>query len=259
MGSSWRRRWTRRRSRVTCSKRKSSAVCSAISDQSVSEEFEIGVDGGVGDAEGLGDLAEGLAGLAEFVSVEDSAAALWGGGHCSVALLFYSESSTGVGGWTDCRADDRRDWSGRVARGAPLCLRHLPPPSGGRGDPGGIFTHRVGGRDRGGICTRGSGGESGSRRRIRSADPRIRSADPRHSVGRSAGFGRPIPGFGRPIPGFGRPIPGFGRPIPGFGRPLLVADRGLRPSSPDEPSPDRRYCARNLAGPCPVTEGDLHA
>ena len=41
------------------------------------EEFEVGVDGGVGDAQGFGDLAEGLAGLAEFVGVEDSAASLW--------------------------------------------------------------------------------------------------------------------------------------------------------------------------------------
>ena len=30
----------------------------------------------------VGDLAEGVAGLAEFVGVEDSSAALWGGGHC---------------------------------------------------------------------------------------------------------------------------------------------------------------------------------
>ena len=46
------------------------------------EELEVGVDGGVGDAQGRGDLAEGLAGLAEFVGVEDSAASLWGSGHC---------------------------------------------------------------------------------------------------------------------------------------------------------------------------------
>ena len=46
------------------------------------EELEIGVDGGVGDVEGGGDLAEGLAGLAEFVGVEDASASFWGCGHC---------------------------------------------------------------------------------------------------------------------------------------------------------------------------------
>ena len=51
------------------------------------------------------------------------------------------------------------DSGGHVARGAPLCLRHLPPPSGGRGDPGDIFTRGSGGRrDPGDIFTRGSGG-----------------------------------------------------------------------------------------------------
>ena len=45
-------------------------------------ELEVSVDGGVGDVQGGGDLSEGLAGLAEFVSVEDASASLWGSGHC---------------------------------------------------------------------------------------------------------------------------------------------------------------------------------
>ena len=43
---------------------------------------------------------------------------------------------------------------------APLCLRHLPPRSGGRGDRGGIFTRRVAGE-----------GSGAADRRIRSATP----------------------------------------------------------------------------------------
>ena len=113
----------------------------------------------------------------------------------------------------------QRDRGGRLPRGqhrAPLCLRHLPPRSGGRGERGGIFTRRVagegerGGRspdsvghswdsvghswdsvghswwptgergDPGGIFTRRVAGEGSGAADpwIRSADPGIRSATP---------------------------------------------------------------------------------
>ena len=56
---------------------------------------------------------------------------------------------------------------------APLCLRHLPPPSGGRGDLDGVFTRGVGAE---GIRAESSPAEWGRR-----------------------GSGRPNPGFRRPL------------------------------------------------------------
>ena len=51
------------------------------------EQGEVVDDGGVGDAELLGDAAEGVALLAELVGPSDAVAALGGDGHC--ALLFW--------------------------------------------------------------------------------------------------------------------------------------------------------------------------
>lgn len=42
--------------------------------EGVAEELEVGVDGGVGDLEDVGDLAEGVSALVEFLGVEDALA-----------------------------------------------------------------------------------------------------------------------------------------------------------------------------------------
>ena len=51
------------------------------------EQGEVGGDGGVGDAEVLGDASQGLALLAELVCLADAVAALWGGGHMRTPVL----------------------------------------------------------------------------------------------------------------------------------------------------------------------------
>ena len=200
------------------------------------------MDGGVGDVQGFGDLAEGLAGLAEFVGVEDSAASLWGGGHCWWNSCSGCESSTGVEGV----ALVRREKSSMTERGETRSP--LPPLCGGRcprGTEGGSRSHEASTEPPSacGISPRGAGGE-GIRAASSPAEWRERGAGRADSVGRSwdsVGHSlwptgeRGDPGgiFTRRVAGEGsggRPIPGFRRPILGFGRPLLVADRGERGS-----------------------------
>ena len=50
--------------------------------EGVVEESEVGVDGGVGDLEEVGDLTEGVSALVEFLGLEDALASFGGeGGH----------------------------------------------------------------------------------------------------------------------------------------------------------------------------------
>ena len=79
--------------------------------EGVAEELEVGVDGGVGDLEDVGDLAEGVSALVEFLCVEDALASFGGegGGHggflswhgCSVgdSVAGFGGCGGGVGGF----------------------------------------------------------------------------------------------------------------------------------------------------------------
>ena len=66
------------------------------------EQFEVVGDGGVGDAELVGDLAEGAALLAELVGLADAGASLGGGGHVvrSLSCSMWIRDGITVGwGW----------------------------------------------------------------------------------------------------------------------------------------------------------------
>ena len=173
--------------------------------------------------------------------MEDSSASLWGGGHCGwnscSRLRVARELGGGVG--EEGEVFDSRAWGNQILsppaqrgemsqrdrggrplpRGqhrAPLCLRHLPPPSRRAGER---WLHRS--PDSGGSRGEDPGGRSSARTPCGGRGERGGTlvADPGGREWRERGAGRPISGFGRPILGFGRPNPGFGRP-------LLVADRG---------------------------------
>ena len=159
-------------------------------------------------------------------------------------------------------------YSVRQGRGRTLCLRHLPPPSRGERGFGRRLHPRSGGRgDPGGVFTRGAGGERiWVVRRIPGWTVRRRRASVRRAGLAGLGASPSVAARQLPLGGsdwiglFGRglqagglrladwrwlprsvaaplchsvtspPAPrgerGSGRPISGFGRPLLVADRG---------------------------------